>query len=172
MARDDRPKNGWTFDTLLTHVIALIAAAEYRTADRFSAQREAVAAALAAAEKAVNAALAANEKAVALSESNSERWRASANEWRGAMDDRETRFVKLGEYQLTLQQLREIKDHMGDYVRMSEFNQARKMIDDNKTQLQNMAGRGQGWESGWKILLGLVTAAGVVVAIYFSVKGK
>lgn len=44
-------------------------------------------------QRAVNAALAAAKEAVAIAETNAERWRASANEWRGAMNDRERNFI-------------------------------------------------------------------------------
>ena len=40
-------------------------------------------------EKAVNAALAAADKAVTKAEANAETWRENANEWRGAMSDRD-----------------------------------------------------------------------------------
>lgn len=116
---------------------------------RFEAQERAVAAALAAAEKAVNAALSAQEKAVSLAEGNAEKWRASANEWRGAMDDREGNFVKVGEYALTVQQI-------------SKLEKA----------IENAVGRGQGWESGWKILTGLGALVAVAVAIYVAIKGQ
>lgn len=46
---------------------------------------------------AIQAALAAAKEAVALAEQNAERWRASANEWRGAMSDRERDFVRRSE---------------------------------------------------------------------------
>jgi len=137
----------WTFETLLFHIGSRLEDAERRTADRFSAQEKAVAAALAAAEKAVNAALAAQEKAVSLAEGNAGLWRASANEWRGAMDDREGKFVKLGEYQLALIQLKEIKE-----------------------ALANATGRGEGWQSGWQLLLGVATLVSIAVAIYLGVR--
>lgn len=48
---------------------------------RFQAQQEAVAAALAAAKE-----------AVVTAEVHAEKWRLAANEWRGAMNDRERQF--------------------------------------------------------------------------------
>lgn len=48
---------------------------------RFQAQQEAVSAALAAAKEAVSTA-----------EAHAEKWRLAANEWRGAMSDRERQF--------------------------------------------------------------------------------
>jgi mevalonate kinase len=50
---------------------------------------KAVAAALASQEKAVEAALQSADKANELAERNAEKWRQSANEWRGAMSDRD-----------------------------------------------------------------------------------
>ena len=135
----------WTFATLLAHVNALFNASEKLTEARFGGQEKAVAAALAAAEKAVNAALAAQEKAVALAERNAEKWRESANEWRDAMDDRETRFVKVGEYSLALLQIKEIKE-----------------------ALALSSGRGQGWAAGWQLLLGLAALLAVAVSIYLA----
>jgi hypothetical protein len=57
--------------------------------ERAQAQNKAVETAIIAQEKAVTAALAASEKAVDKAEANSEKWRENANEWRGAMNDRD-----------------------------------------------------------------------------------
>lgn len=65
---------------------------------RFAAQEIAVDKALAAAKEAVVAALAASEKAVDKAEVSAERWRNSANEWRGAMSDRERDFLSRKEF--------------------------------------------------------------------------
>lgn len=48
-----------------------------------------VQAGMVAQDKAVSAALAANDRAVEKAEANAEKWRENANEWRGAMSDRE-----------------------------------------------------------------------------------
>jgi hypothetical protein len=140
--------NQWTFETLLIHIKAMLDEAEKRTADRFAAQDKAVEKALAGQEKAVTAALASQEKAVAIAEENSKLWRQSANEWRGAMNDREGNFVKVGEYGLLLTQVKELRDAMS----------------------QSM-GRGQGWASGWQILLGLAALVGVAVAMVVAFRG-
>ncbi len=47
---------------------------------------------------AIQAALAAAEKAVLKKEEEVERWRANANEWRGAMSDRERDFLTRREF--------------------------------------------------------------------------
>jgi hypothetical protein len=65
---------------------------------RFDDQEKAVQAALLAADKGVSAALASAEKAVDKAEAGSEKWRASANEWRGAMSDRERDFLTRREF--------------------------------------------------------------------------
>lgn len=65
---------------------------------RFEDQDKAVQAALASAEKAVGAALVSSEKAVDKAEVSAERWRNNANEWRGAMSDRERDFLTRKEF--------------------------------------------------------------------------
>lgn len=49
-------------------------------------------------EKAVQAALASAEKAVNKAEATGEKWRDNANEWRGAMSDRERDFLTRKEF--------------------------------------------------------------------------
>lgn len=44
-------------------------------------------------DRALSAALLAAKEAVQIAERNAERWRDQANEWRGAMTDREKNFV-------------------------------------------------------------------------------
>ncbi len=67
----------------------LIDANDRRYGADSEASKQAVKDALVAQEKAVNAALAAADKAVTAAEVNAEKWRGQANEWRGAMNDRE-----------------------------------------------------------------------------------
>jgi hypothetical protein len=54
---------------------------------------------LAEKDKAINIALAAAKEAVGVAEANSEKWRSNANEWRGAMTDREKTFVSRAEFE-------------------------------------------------------------------------
>jgi hypothetical protein len=116
-------KNGWTYETrsyvfdainsLRRELTMLInerdkryteqgAERDRRYTERSSQQDKAVVDALAAAEKAVNAALVAADKAVEKEQLNAEKWRNNANEWRQAMDDRETRFMGKEEARLTV----------------------------------------------------------------------
>lgn len=53
---------------------------------------------LAEKDKAINIALAAAKEAVGVAEKNAEKWRDSANEWRGAMSDREKTFMPRSEF--------------------------------------------------------------------------
>ncbi len=64
-----------------------------RYQERAESGKTAVDAALKAADTFNTATFAASEKAVAKSEINAEKWRDNANEWRGAMIDRETKFA-------------------------------------------------------------------------------
>src|SRR5688572_6075756 len=66
---------------LREHLESLIEERTRQHLNRFESQERAVAAALAAAKE-----------AVAVAEKNAEKWRESANEWRGAMNDRERQF--------------------------------------------------------------------------------
>jgi len=77
-----KPSGGWTVETLKSHF-----------EQRFIDVDKAVNAALAAAKEAVAAALAAAEKAREQAAADNQAWRASANEWRGSMQDREVRFA-------------------------------------------------------------------------------
>jgi hypothetical protein len=85
---EEKP-SGWTVDTLSAHFQSLLNQYDRRYTERFDAQEKAVLAALASAEKAVAAALASAERASGVLEVQSKEWRAAANEWRGAMADRE-----------------------------------------------------------------------------------
>jgi len=48
-----------------------------------------------AAEKAVNAALASSDKAISVASVIAEKWRENANEWRGAMEDKDKTYATL-----------------------------------------------------------------------------
>jgi hypothetical protein len=49
-------------------------------------------------DKALDAALNSAKEAVTVAEKNSEKWRENANEWRGAMTDREKSFISRTEF--------------------------------------------------------------------------
>lgn len=100
---DNDYRDGWTpevrahlldnIESLRREMTSIMNERDRRYTERSSQQDKAVVDALAAAEKAVNAALVAADKAVNKEETNAQVWRNSANEWRQAMNDRETRFL-------------------------------------------------------------------------------
>lgn len=69
-------KSDWTVDTLKEHI------------EKIFIEKD----------KAINIALAAAKEAVQVAEQNAEKWRANANEWRGAMTDREKNFMQKEEF--------------------------------------------------------------------------
>ena len=125
-------------DTLREHLL------ELRTADA----------------RAIDAALAASEKAVEVTEATNQRWGEAANEWRGAMDDRDRasaeanrQFVQRVEIELML---RAIDD------KMSEM---KKDIRGNQDQLSSLLGRSSGVTAAWGYLVGAIGIAAAVVAL-------
>ena len=94
-------------------------------------------------EKAISAALAAAEKAVQVAEVNSEKWRANANEWRLAMDDREALFVK--------------KETFNSF-----HDGLTKDIRELKERLDVSQGRGQGYEKIWGWIVAAAGSGGVL----------
>ena len=88
----------WTIETLKEHFDAL------RTADK-----EAVATALAAAEKAVTAALTASEKAILKAEGAADKRAEASNEIRGAMVDAQKNFADKAETERRLKSLEDAR---------------------------------------------------------------
>lgn len=137
----------WSPQQVMEYLKSLLEAGDKRYEERFNAQQTSVKEALAAAEKAVNAALIASEKAILVAEVNSEKWRANANEWRSAMDDREAKFATQSEVDL---QIRAMANRLGIV----------------ETTLATRAGKGEGLNFGWSLLLSVATfAVSLLVAI-------
>ena|ERR1700684_3092299 len=80
-------RDDWNFETFKEYVDELFAAKDLRDSQRFEAQKEALAAALAAAEKANITALAAAEKAVTKAEVAAEKRFDAVNEFRRTLSD-------------------------------------------------------------------------------------
>jgi hypothetical protein len=53
-------------------------------------------------DKAISAALASQEKAATINKDEVQRWRDNANEWRGAMNDRERDFLTRREFYIMI----------------------------------------------------------------------
>ena len=105
----------------------------------FAEREKAVEAALAAQEKEVKAALAASDKAIDKAEANAEKWRENANEWRGAMSDRD----------------RELPSRR-------EVETAMKGIGDRTSVLERQVARAYG------VAAGAIALAGISVAIVLA----
>lgn len=88
---------------------------EYFTA-LMAEQRRAVDAALASQDKMTSAALAAANLATDKSEATAEKWRVNANEWRGAMDDREIKFVSVETHGAEMASMRKEIENLKEYV--------------------------------------------------------
>lgn len=111
---------------------------------------KAITAALAAAKEAVTAALVSSEKAVDKAELNAEKWRLNANEWRGAMNDREKLFVSTPEYAVW-------KNAVD--VSLADINR----------KLNLSAGKGLERREGFGYAVGAVGIIAALVAIWYQV---
>jgi hypothetical protein len=129
---------------------ALAVERDRRYTERSSQQDKAVVDALAAAEKAVNAALVAADKAVEKEQLNAEKWRNSANEWRQAMNDRETRFLGKDEAAL-----------------MVSGVEARVTLLEKASNVQ--AGGHQALTAAWGYVVGAISCAALVVSVLIVV---
>lgn len=104
---------------------------------------KALSAALASQEKAVAAALTSAALATSKAEEQAKDWRASANEWRAAMVDREARFVTLAAYEGAVEKLNEVT-----------------------RRLERNEGKNSGIGLSWAILLAAVGAVGALGSLY------
>lgn len=83
-------------------------------------------------DRALSAALAAAKEAVQVAENNAEKWRASANEWRGTMSDKDRLFVSRSEFttfidgvEKDLKVLNTFKDNLQGIATQKEVGNAR-----------------------------------------------
>lgn len=115
----------WTVDTLKEHVEKILVEKD----------------------KAINLALAAAKEAVSVAEANAEKWRDNANEWRGAMTDREKNFAT--------------KTELNDYKESTE-----KALKVEKERSDIGQGRGVGLSAGWGYLIAATGLIATVLAIF------
>jgi len=143
----EKAQSAWTVDTLLAHierrlddlekhVDAVINGNDDRYDQRFGDQQEAVKAALASAEK-----------AVAVAEANAEKWRMNANEWRGAMDDREKNLMPRPQAE------------QADAANAEKISSLASRIDKN-----------EGRTNGLLTIFAIIAAVGVLVAIFMALR--
>ena len=114
------------------------------------AQDKAIQAALVAQEKAVQAALTAADKAVAKAEAGAREWQISANEWRGAMNDRERTFIPRTEHEQAIRTLKESLAQQEAWIHRAE-------------------GRGTGMDALWGYAVGGMGILFGLIAVLFEV---
>lgn len=161
----------WTFASLREYLLRVVADLALKQQALADAQDKAIQAALVAQEKAVQAALAAADKAVTKAEQQSESWRQSANEWRGAMGDRERTFVPRTEWEQGSKTLVERLDSMVELERsmMSrpEYAQAHQALIDRVVTLEkrdaDMVAQKKGSGEAWGTIIAVVGLAAAVV---------
>lgn len=120
--------SSWTVETLKEHFEAVLAEKD----------------------KAINIALASAKEAVSVAEANAEKWRANANEWRGAMTDRERNFVQKSEfvvYKESVEKALTVEKERGD------INQ----------------GKGMGAVSLWGYIVGAIGVVSMIISIAITV---
>lgn len=164
--------SGWSTDTLKEFLLALIqqvrveltglitaaerrldsaiAAAAKAAQERFESQQQGVKDALTAQKEATASALVSAEKAVLVAENNAEKWRMNANEWRGSMLDRETKFASRAEMEAELKGIR---------MELASLKESRDRGDGDKTGKVSQQQLIQ-----WVVMLIL---AGLTIAAFF-----
>jgi len=170
--------SGWTVDTLKDHLQSLIAvtetrleaadqAAELRNEQRFIAQQQAIKDALISQKEAVAAALVAAEKAVLVAETNSEKWRMNANEWRGAMNDRERTLMPRAEAEARYKAINDKQDAMGMRVDLGDKANAEAI-----KALALATEKASGRREGLMIVFAVIAAIATVISIVMALKQR
>jgi hypothetical protein len=131
---------GWTLDTLMVHIAALLTEADLRYQQRYDAQQKALEAALLAAKEAVQAALAAAKEAVLKAEISADKRLELLNELRVGV--------------ATTEQLDALE----------------KLVADLSKRLDRSEGRSTGLTAGWGFLLAAIGATATVIAVVLSLK--
>lgn len=144
------PRDGWSIETALDHVLAIINEKDRRYEQRFQDQQKAVETALVAQEKAVNAALDAQKTAVAKAESATEKRFESVNEFRGTLDNQQRTLIPRSEVAVIVEGLNE------------KVAQLTKQQDELKMAVANKLSEQKGVTGGWGYAVG---ALGLVLTI-------
>lgn len=164
------PKDGWSIETALDHVLALVAAADKRYEQRFEAsekaldigfsgqksavdaafasQKSAIDAAFAAQKEGISAALAAADRAVNKAELSTEKRFESVNEFRATLDNQQRTLIPRSEVSV-------IQDGLNEKIA-----QLTKQIDEiraaNSTSVAERRGVKDGSRDSWGFVVGIV----------------
>lgn len=152
---------GWSLETMLDHVLALIAAYDTRYEQRFdasqkaldaafAAQKSAVDAAFSAQKEAIIAALAAQDRAVSKAEAAAEKRFEGVNEFRAQLGDQQRNLMPRAEAEKLIQSL---ADKIG-------------VLEGFRTEVLS---RGTGAKEGWGYAVGVIGLVFVVLGIIAAV---
>lgn len=142
--------SGWTTDTLRSDIYRILEEMDRRYQQRYEAQQEGVAAALAAQEKAVNAALIAADRAVIKAELAAEKRFEAVNEFRATLADQAATLMPRAEAEARLLSMAE---------KLSEIT----------NRINRSAGNGEGVHQSWAVVVAVVGmaigAGGLILAV-------
>jgi hypothetical protein len=183
-------KEGWTVETSIDHVNALLGAMEKRYQDRFeaqeravelaltssrealqaafAAQREAIVAAFAAQKEAINAALASADRAVQKAENATEKRFESVNEFRGTLDQQQRTLIPRSEVMVLIDG---VNEKIGSLTKQVEERTANltKQIDEMRSQMRDQLIERKGIQGGWGYAVGVVGLVLTVAVIIGAV---
>jgi hypothetical protein len=144
--------SGWTIETALAHVIALLDANDKAYAQRFEASQKAIELGFAAQKSAVDAALAAQSAAVIKAELSADKRFESVNEFRNTLADQQRNLMPRSEVEV-------IERAMADKIAALQ------------KQVEGLMAERAGIRGGWGYavgVVGLVLTLGSIVAVGVS----
>lgn len=139
----DKPRDGWTVDTLLDHLRAVIESYNLRYVDRFTSIEEELRTGLTAVKESSAMALAAAEKAVQKAEAAAEKRFEGVNEFRSTLSDQQRTLMPRSEVDVLMNSLREKLDRLDRQFDAAQAERA-------------------GIKGGWGYAVGII---GVVLAL-------
>jgi hypothetical protein len=159
---EDPGGGGWTFETLLAHLHAVLREMDLRYQQRFDSQQRALEDARVTDAKAVQAALSASEKAVIKAETATEKRFEAVNEFRSTLSDQAQHFASRTEVQALLSGL-------ADRVEALDKKFTDK-TDINTKTIEQIRSRGQGIAASWSYLVAGVVLIGGVIGIFVALR--
>lgn len=139
------PRDGWSVETALDHLLALIASNDRRYEERFAAQERALEVGFIAAREAVNAALTSADRAVQKAETAAERRFDSVNEFRSTLADQQRTLIPRAEVDVLMRAFTEKIDRL------------QTQVDSVRAEAREKDSRQSGSSLGWAAAIALVT---------------
>lgn len=144
------PAEGWSVDTAIDHVLALLAAADKRYEQRFETQEKALELGFANQRTAIDAALAAQKEGIDKAERATEKRFESVNEFRGTLDNQQRTLIPRSEVAV-------IQDGLNEKIANLTKSQ-----DELRATVAGITNAGRGVRDGWGYAVGVV---GIVLSI-------